>query len=263
MDLTMLKIYGVPNSQPVRAVVWTCLMQGLPFQFLMTSQNRAAKTPEYLSSINPRGTIPAIDDNGVILWESHAIMIYLCEKHDWDDLWPTDLKRRAEVSQYLHFHHRNTREIVINWSRTLWPSVFEVEDPDEDWIRRNTFPGLENNAEVVANALKIIDSMLARSTFIVGDRPTLADISAYEELGQNQSRYANCTDYSPFVHIRRWLDQMAQLPAHDEAHEIWHLIGDVNRVSGGMRTIADANKRAARTFQIAADLLIAANKEVR
>ena len=29
----MLKIYGVPNSQPVRAVVWTCLMKGLPFEF--------------------------------------------------------------------------------------------------------------------------------------------------------------------------------------------------------------------------------------
>ena len=69
----MLKIYGVPNSQPVRAVVWACLMKELPFEFIMTSQNRDAKRPGYLASVNPRGTIPAIDDEGTVLWESHAI----------------------------------------------------------------------------------------------------------------------------------------------------------------------------------------------
>ena len=42
------------------------------------------------------------------------------------------------------FHHRNTRELVIGWSRTLWPSVFGVENPDEQWIERNTFPGREH-----------------------------------------------------------------------------------------------------------------------
>ena len=142
----MLTLYGVPNSQPVRAVVWTCLIKKLPFKFVMTNQNKTAKQPEYLTAVNPRGTIPAIDDNGVILWESHAILIYLCEKYSWYDLWPDALVARAKVNQYLHFHHRNTREVVVQWSRALWPAVFEVEDPDETWFRRNTFSGLQNNS---------------------------------------------------------------------------------------------------------------------
>lgn len=248
----MLKIYGVPNSQPVRAVVWTCLMKGLPFEFIMTSQNKAAKTPEYLASVNPRGTIPAIDDDGVILWESHAILIYLCEKHGWTDLWPEDLVARARVNQYLHFHHRNTREIVVQWSRALWPSVFGVENPDAGWIKRNTFPGMENNAEIVADALQIIDNMLGVSPFLAGDAPTIADIVAYEELGQNQAKYANCTDYANFTHIQRWLVGMEELPAHEPAHAVWSLIGDVNSIAGGMKTIAHANKEAARIFSKAA-----------
>ena len=122
----MLKIYGVPNSQPVRAVVWTCLMKELPFEFVMTSQNRDAKQPEFLASVNPRGTIPAIDDDGTVLWESHAILIYLCEKHGWTDLWPSAPEERAKVNQYLHFHHRNTRELVVQvvqWSRAIWPAL--------------------------------------------------------------------------------------------------------------------------------------------
>ena len=250
-----MKLYGVPNSQPVRAVAWACLIKSLPFEFVMTSQNKAAKQPEYLEDINPRGTIPAIDDGGVVLWESHAILIYLAEKHGWHDLWPRDLVTRARVNQYLHFHHRNTREVVIGWSRTLWPNLFEVEDPDETWFRRNTFPGLENNAKVVENALGIVDAMLGAEAYLAGSAPTVADISAYEELGQNQARYANCTDFTPYPNIRRWLEAMAQLPYHDEAHEIWSLLGDLNEISGGMPRIAAANKQAAQTLQASSNAL--------
>ena len=248
----MLKIYGVPNSQPVRAVVWTCLIKQLPFEFVLTSQNRDAKQDEYLSKVNPRGTIPAIDDNGITLWESHAILIYLCEKHGWSDLWPDDLVSRALVNQYLHFHHRNTRELVIHWSRALWTAVFEVSDPDDDWYGRNTFPGLMNNAQVVNQTLKIVDGMLSRNAYLAGSAATVADIVAYEEIGQNQPKYANCLDYSDYSNIQRWLIDMEQLPLHAEAHEIWTLLGDVNKLSGGMKTVARANKVATATIQSAA-----------
>ncbi len=245
----MLKIYGVPNSQPVRAVVWACLMKRLPFEFIMTSQNRDAKRPGYLASVNPRGTIPAIDDEGTVLWESHAILIYLCEKHGWSDLWPADLQRRAEVNQYLHFHHRNTREVVVQWSRAIWPALFGVSNPDEGWFERNTFPGLRNNAEIVERTLNIIDGMLGRSPFIVDPSATLADISAYEELGQNQAKYANCTDYAPYPNIGRWLLDMEGLPFHHEAHAIWSLVGNHRELNGGMPRIAKANKEAARILK--------------
>ncbi|MDA1076369.1 MAG: glutathione S-transferase family protein [Proteobacteria bacterium] len=245
----MLRIYGVPNSQPVRAVVWTCLMKKLPFEFVMTSQNRAAKTPQYLAEVNPRGTIPAIDDDTLVLWESHAILIYLCEKHGWNDLWPDDLYKRAQVNQYLHFHHRNTRELVVHWSRRLWPSVFGVSNPDASWLRRNTFAGMENNQEIVSQCLTIINGMLGENAYLAGDGLTIADISAYEELGQNQPKYANCTSFEPYPHIERWLLAMEQVPAHNVAHAVWRLIGDVNKVEGGMQKIADANKQAARQIQ--------------
>ncbi len=249
----MLVIYGVPNSQPVRAVVWLCLMKGLPFDLRLTSQNDHAKRPEYLDRVNPRGTIPAIDDDGVVLWESHAIMIYLCEKHGWRDLWPEDLVARAQVNQYLHFHHRNTRELVESWSRALWPTVFGKSDPDEAWYLRNTFVGVRNNAEVAQQALRTIETLLERAPFLAGESLTLADLSAYEELGQNQPRFANCTDYRPYPHIRRWLAEMARLPFHDEAHDVWVRIGDARKLEGGMRAIATANKEAARTIREAVE----------
>ncbi len=243
----MLVIYGIPNSQPVRSVIWLCLIKGLPFELRLTSQDRDAKNPEFLRLINPRGTVPAIEDEGFALWECPAIMIYLCEKHGWNDFWPDEPLHRARVNQYLHFHHRNTRELVVQWSRTLWPRVFEVDNPDGDWLRRNTFTGLRDNARVVERALHIVEGMLAHSGFLAGGSvPTLADLFAYEELGQNQAQYANCTDYTASPNIRRWFLELERLPHHDIAHAIWTLIGDARKVEGGMRTIARANKEAAR-----------------
>ncbi len=226
--------------------MWLCLLHKLPFELILTSQNKDAKSPEYLSRVNPRGTVPAIDDAGTVLWESAAIMIYLCEKHRWHDYWPQDLAARARVNQYLHFHHRNTRELVINWSQTLWPSVFGIENPGADWLKRNTFPGMQNNAEICRNTLRIIDGWLAAGNWIAHTQsPSIADICAYEELGQNQAKYANCTDYEPYPNIERWLERMGGLAEHDVAHDIWYQLGDVNKLSGGMKTVARANKAAA------------------
>lgn len=227
--------------------MWLCLIKNLPFELHLTSQDRGAKKPEYLKGINPRGTVPAIKDESFVLWECPAIMIYLCEKHGWNDMWPDDPQHRARVNQYLHFHHRNTREVVVQWSRTLWPRVFGVEKPDADWLRRNTFTGLKDNAQVVEQALRIVDGMLAATGFIAGGpHATIADLFAYEELGQNQAKYANCTDFSGHPHIETWLGTMERLPHHEVAHSVWSLIGDANQVEGGMRTIARANKEAAR-----------------
>ncbi|MCH9674861.1 MAG: glutathione S-transferase family protein, partial [Gammaproteobacteria bacterium] len=179
----MLIIYGIPNSQPVRAVLWPCLMKRLPFELRLTNQNRDAKTPDFLSDVNPRGTVPAIDDDGVVLWESHAILVYLAEKHGWNDLWPIEPVSRAKVNQYLHFHHRNTRELVVPWSRAIWPTVFGVSTPDAEWLRNHTFAGLQNNESVCTQTLRIIDAMLARAPFLADQSaPTLADVAAYEEL---------------------------------------------------------------------------------
>ena len=109
-------------------------------------------------------------------------------------------------------------------------------------------PGMENNAEVVANSLQIINGMLADSSYLAGSAVSLADISAYEELGQNQAKYANCVDYSSYPDICRWLLSMENLPYHAEAHAIWNSIGDLNKFSGGMGGIAAANKQAAAIF---------------
>lgn len=187
-------------------------------------------TDELLS--NPRATVPIMNDDGFILWESHAIMEYLASKHGWTDLHPEDLQERAKVSQYLHFHHRNVREATRFWSKTIWKNVYGKKDPSEAWMRRNTFPALTNNEQAVNNSVEIVEGMLKETgAFLTGMSPTIADISCYEEFGQNQSKFANVQDFSNYPEIRRWFLQMEKLPAFDEAHKVLEAIGDVNTVT--------------------------------
>lgn len=113
----MLKIFGVPLSQPCRAVIWVCLYKGLPFEIVLVNPGsksaKGSRHPNFLA-MNPQGTIPTIkDDDGHVLWESNAILTYLAQKHGWTDLYPADLRRRSLVDQYLHWHHRNAREASL------------------------------------------------------------------------------------------------------------------------------------------------------
>ncbi|MFT5176435.1 MAG: hypothetical protein ACI8W7_004631 [Gammaproteobacteria bacterium] len=143
---------------------------------------------------------------------------------------------------------------MIRWSQTISPCVYDEKNLDTGWYQRNTFAGLPNNTELRRRTPQIIDGMLSRFRFIAtDDRATLADVSAYEEIGQNQQKFASCDDYGPYPNIRRWLLDMEQLPAFEAVHEIWRLIGDVNRIEGGMRTITRANKQAAEIIRATAN----------
>ncbi len=71
-----LKIYGIPRSRAVRTL-WMAHEPGIPFDLVeVTPGADGSRKPEYLR-LNPNGQVPFIDDDGLILWESLAINLYL------------------------------------------------------------------------------------------------------------------------------------------------------------------------------------------
>src|SRR5512134_3249873 len=86
----MLKIWGRKNSVNVQKVLWCCGELGLAFERIDAGlQFGVNNTPEY-RALNPNGLVPTIDDDGFVLWESHAIVRYLARRHGRGTLWPED-----------------------------------------------------------------------------------------------------------------------------------------------------------------------------
>ena len=239
-----LIIYGVPFSQPVRAVLWLMLYKQKPFEMVLinpgSSSEGGSRHPDYLAKF-PTGTIPSIEDKetGFVLSESHAIMSYLCNKYDWNDLYPSNHEERAKVDSYLHLHHRNVREASIG---LVAPKVRKDLNFSEDFLKIS-----QANINKAFKALE--DGWLAQSRYLTGDQLTIADMSAYVEIGQLQSKFTNVYDFAPFPNIRRWLEDMNQVAYHDEVHASLYELGDINSEAPSMETIISANKKGLVVLQ--------------
>ena len=246
MDQSNLPIlYGVPFSQPVRAVIWLLLNKGSPFQMVPINPGSkgasGSRNPAYLAK-NPGGTIPCWEESetGFALAEAHAILVYLCRKHQWTDFYPSaDIQRAARIDWYLNYHHRNIRDAS---SGMVAPRVRKDLNIPEDRQRAAT-------ATFTAGLNALESGWLRESRYLAGDSATIADLAAYVEIGQLQPCFTNVYDFEPFPNVRRWLADMAQVPGHDEAHVTLAELGDISAEPPSMETIVNANKQGLRVLK--------------
>ncbi|MEN9313610.1 MAG: hypothetical protein RIS35_3 [Pseudomonadota bacterium] len=232
-------LYGIPFSQPVRAVMWLLLHKRMPFKLAPVSPGSksegGSRSPEYLAK-NPGGTIPTLEepDTGFVLGESHAILCYLANRHGWDDVYPTDPQRRAKVDWYLNWHHRNIRDASIALIAPKIRKDLNIPEVIQQSAQAN-----------FARALRTLETgWLAQSRFIAGEQVTLADFSAYGEIGQLQPGFTNVFDFTPYPNVQRWLEEMKRVGSHDDAHVVLSALGDISAEAPSMDAIKAANVRA-------------------
>src|SRR5438874_6239348 len=78
----MLKLYGQYRSRAFR-VAWLCKESNIAYEHVNVTVNvegASCKSGDYVK-LNPNARVPTIDDDGVVLWESAAINLYLAEKY--------------------------------------------------------------------------------------------------------------------------------------------------------------------------------------
>ena len=162
----MLKILGRKTSSNVQKVLWLCTEIGLPYEREdIGGPFGRNKDPDYLA-LNPNGLVPTVDDDGFVLWESHAIMRYLAAKHGAEALWPTDLKRRAAVDRWMDWGATVAGPAIT----PMFLQIVRTPKPDQD-------PKvIEASRQRTAEALTLLDRHLAGRPYIAGDSFTLADI---------------------------------------------------------------------------------------
>ena len=199
----MLEIWGRNNSVNVQKVIWICIEMGVPFErHDVGGPFGGNREPEYLA-LNPNGLIPAISDDGFVLWESNAIVRYLAAKHGAGSLWPEDPAARAEADKWMDWQlgtlWNNLRPVFIGLIRT------PPEERDHDAIEAARLR--------TAEAFSILDEHLSEREYVAGSSLTMADIP----LGTTVYRWmALDIERPPLPNLEAWYGRLQERPAYTE-----------------------------------------------
>jgi glutathione S-transferase len=192
-----LKIYGIARTRAFR-VLWMAEELGLDYEHIPIETGAAsARQPDYLA-VNPNGRLPAIDDDGFILWESLAINIYLAKKHAIGTLYPATPQGDAKVAQ---------------WS--LW-AANEIERATNVWsFHAERLPPAERDPAILAAALellappfRVLDRALDGRPYLLGSDFTVADLNVAAVALR-----AITMDLTATPHFRDWLRRCYERPA--------------------------------------------------
>jgi glutathione S-transferase len=196
----MIKIWGRISSLNVRKVVLAAQDIGLEFERVDAGGAfGVVKTPEYLAK-NPNALVPVLEDDQVQLWESNAIVRYLCARHAPETLYPLALPRRFDAERWM------------DWQQTTLNPAGRVAFMQ--WIRT---PAERRDAQAIAQSVAateglfaMLDDQLARRAFIAGDTLTMADFPIACEV----HRWVNLPQpRTPRPNLDRWYEGMLARPS--------------------------------------------------
>lgn len=162
----MLTIHHSPRSRSMR-VVWLCEEIGLEYRLEAVEMfSDAMKRPEYLA-VHPLGKVPAIEDDGFVLWETGAILQYLDARYGGGRLIPPrDTQAGALALQWIEYGENPLTVIMGEIAAHSGPM------PED---RRN--PALVDRGREIAPALVgVVERALGTQDWILGEAFSAADI---------------------------------------------------------------------------------------
>jgi glutathione S-transferase len=159
----MIKLYHAPRTRSIR-ILWLLEELGVPYQLATI----AFKPPRHsFEQDTPAGKFPVIEDDGLIMSESGAILEYLIEKYGNGRLAPTaGSPERGPYLQWVHFAEATAMPPVNDITRhmLLLPEAERIPKVAEDGRARAT------------NVLNVLERALAGKDYLVGHELSGADI---------------------------------------------------------------------------------------
>ncbi len=199
----MLRIWGRGNSINVQKLVWAAAELDLAFQRIDAGGPFGGLDDASFVAKNPNRRIPVLEDDDVIVWESHACLRYMGARYGAGQLWPEDPIARAPVDMWLDWYHNDgfvhLRDIFMQLVRT--PEA----DRDDALV--------ENQRAALDAKLAIVDARLQEAAYLGGAMFTIADIP----MGLLVDRwYRLPIRRSERPALARWYEGLAARPAFAE-----------------------------------------------
>jgi glutathione S-transferase len=191
------KLYHHPISGHAHRARLFMALLGIPTELITVDLTKAEHKGEAFLALNPFGQVPVlVDDDGMVIPDSNAILVYLAKKYGRTDWLPDHAAGAARVQRWLSVA---AGEIVAGPGRARLIVLFGIQtDP----------------AEVIARAhgvLMLIDAELSetKSGWIAADHPTIADVALYSYIARAPE---GNVDLAPYRAIGDWLTRVETLP---------------------------------------------------
>ncbi|MGY3440469.1 MULTISPECIES: glutathione S-transferase family protein [unclassified Bradyrhizobium] len=188
-----MKLYHFALSGHAHRARLFMSLLGIPHELVEVDlKSGAQKTPDYLT-LNPFGQVPVLDDDGTIIPDSNAILVYLATKLGRTDWLPRDAKGAAAVQRWLSVA---AGDLAFGPAAARLVTVFGAKFNPEDVIAR---------AHVL---LKRLEAHLANRDWLVGAQPTIADVALYSYLSSAPEGNVDLSAYQPVVAFLRRIEAL-------------------------------------------------------
>jgi glutathione S-transferase len=204
--MTAYRLHYFPESGNSYKLALMLTLCGQTFEPVWTDfGGGVTRTPEWREAINEMGEIPVLEESGVRLTQTAPILLHLAERYG--RFGGENTKEQFEVLRWLFWdNHKLTGYMATyRFQRTFSPS------PDPHvlaYFRKR-----------IDDFLGILEQHLQGPPFIIGDRPTVADLSmvGYLSFPKEETGYDLALSH-PTVHI--WLGRVASLPGWRSPYDL-------------------------------------------
>ncbi len=187
-----VRIHHFPKSGHAHRALVFAKLAGIAHEAVFVDLAAGAhKSPEFLE-MNPNGQVPVLEDGDVVVSDSNAILVYLARQYapDW---MPTDAVGEAAVQRWLTLA---AGEIAFGSAAARLITVFGAP-LDVDFA-----------AATAAKAMQKLEKGLETRDWLVGDRPTIADVAAYSYTAHAPEGNVSL---DPYPNVRAWIARFEAL----------------------------------------------------
>lgn len=200
----MLRIWGRENSSNVKKVLWCAEELELAYERIPAGGKHGVVDEPAYRALNPNGLVPTIEDDGLVLWESNAIVRYLAARYGEGVLWQADPIRRAGADRWMDFSNSSLaapyRDLMVNL----------VRSPPE----KRDMAVVEAAVARMGQMLGHVDAALAGQPYLSGESVGIGDIPAGTLA---QAWFALPIERPELPHLAAWFARLSERPAYRKA----------------------------------------------
>lgn len=200
----MLKIHHLGHSQSER-IVWLCEELGLPYELVHYTRDAVTRlSPPELKALHPLGAAPLIEDGGLLLAESAAIVEYIIARHGGGRL--KLAPDHADYAAFLYWFHFSNGNMMPVLGRMM--VVNRAQLPADHPVQQNAQVRLDR-------VLALVEARLGEVPYFAGQEFTAADVMSVFSL--TTMRLFQPLDLAPYPNIRAYLQRIGARPAYQRA----------------------------------------------